>query len=145
MSTDSRLDRKFWQVAIADLEKQLATGGNGLSSAEVATRGSATAPTPGRAAAPVSAAQIPRPVPQPARDHSLERRRRISAATGDLTSFIIILTIVLTSAVLDTVQEYRAEGSRRVAQGLGRAQGTGPARRAARLRCWGRTSSPAMS
>src|SRR6202040_160838 len=33
----------------------------------------------------------------------------ISAGTGDLTSFIIISTIVLMSAVLDTVQEYRAE------------------------------------
>jgi len=33
----------------------------------------------------------------------------ISALTGDLTSFIIIATIVLMSAVLDTVQEYRAE------------------------------------
>ena len=33
----------------------------------------------------------------------------ISALTGDLTSFIIISTIVLMSAVLDTVQEYRAE------------------------------------
>src|SRR5205814_4912756 len=33
----------------------------------------------------------------------------ISALTGDLTSFIIISTIVLMSAGLDTVQEYRAE------------------------------------
>jgi P-type Mg2+ transporter len=33
----------------------------------------------------------------------------ISALTGDLTSFIIISTIVLMSAALDTVQEFRAE------------------------------------
>jgi hypothetical protein len=33
----------------------------------------------------------------------------ISALTGDLASFVIISTIVLMSAVLDTVQEYRAE------------------------------------
>ena len=33
----------------------------------------------------------------------------ISALTGDLASFIIVSTIVLMSAVLDTVQEYRAE------------------------------------
>jgi Mg2+-importing ATPase len=33
----------------------------------------------------------------------------ISAATGDLPSFIIISTIVLVSAALDTLQEYRAE------------------------------------
>jgi len=36
----------------------------------------------------------------------------ISALTGDLPSFIIISTIVLMSAVLDTVQEYRAEPDR---------------------------------
>jgi Mg2+-importing ATPase len=33
----------------------------------------------------------------------------ISALTGDLTSCIIISTIVLMSAALDTVQEFRAE------------------------------------
>ena len=33
----------------------------------------------------------------------------ISALTGDLTALVIISTIVLISAVLDTVQEYRAE------------------------------------
>jgi P-type Mg2+ transporter len=109
MPTDSGPERKFWQIALAELEKQLATGGNGLSSAEVAARRLRYGP------------------------NTLEGRRRlslplkflsrfrnplviillvaaaVSAATGDLTSFIIILTIVLMSAVLDTVQEYRAE------------------------------------
>ena len=33
----------------------------------------------------------------------------ISALTGDFTAFVIISTIVLMSAVLDTVQEYRAD------------------------------------
>jgi Mg2+-importing ATPase len=35
----------------------------------------------------------------------------MSALSGDLSSFIIIAAIVLTSAMLDTVQEYRAEAS----------------------------------
>src|SRR5262249_10114938 len=33
----------------------------------------------------------------------------IAALTGDMASFVIIATIVLISATLDTVQEYRAE------------------------------------
>ena len=109
MTSDSAPERKFWQVALADLEQQLATGRNGLTSAEAATRRLRYGP------------------------NTLEARRRlslplkflcrfrnplviillvaaaISALTGDLTSFIIISTIVLMSAVLDTVQEYRAE------------------------------------
>ena len=109
MTSDSAPERKFWQVALADLEQQLGTGRNGLTSAEAATRRLRYGP------------------------NTLEARRRlslplkfmgrfrnplviillvaaaISALTGDLTSFIIISTIVLMSAVLDTVQEYRAE------------------------------------
>jgi P-type Mg2+ transporter len=109
MRPDSAPERKFWQVALADLEQQLGTGRNGLTSAEAATRRLRYGP------------------------NTLEARRRlslplkfmgrfrnplviillvaaaISALTGDLTSFIIISTIVLMSAVLDTVQEYRAE------------------------------------
>ena len=109
MTSDSGPERKFWQIALADLEKQLAAGGNGLTSIEAAARRLRYGP------------------------NSLEERRRlslpfkflsrfrnplviillvaagISAGTGDLASFIIISTIVLMSAVLDTVQEYRAE------------------------------------
>jgi P-type Mg2+ transporter len=109
MTSDSVPERKFWQLAIGDLEKQLATGKDGLTSAEVASRRVRYGP------------------------NSLEERRRlslpleflgrfrnplvlillvaagISALTGDLTSFIIICTIVVTSALLDTVQEYRAK------------------------------------
>jgi P-type Mg2+ transporter len=109
MTSDSVPERKFWQLAITDLEKQLATGRDGLSTAEAASRRVRYGP------------------------NSLEERRRlslpleflsrfrnplvlillvaagISALTGDLTSFIIICTIVITSALLDTVQEYRAK------------------------------------
>ena len=109
MTSDSGPERKFWQIALADLEKELGAGRNGLSSAEAVARRLRYGP------------------------NTLEERRRlslplkfisrfrnplviillvaaaISALTGDLTSFIIISTIVLMSAVLDTVQEYRAE------------------------------------
>ena len=109
MTSDGGCERKFWQVALTDLERQLGTGRNGLSSAEAAARQLRYGP------------------------NILEERRRlslplkflsrfrnplviillvaaaISALTGDLPSFIIISTIVLMSAVLDTVQEYRAE------------------------------------
>jgi Mg2+-importing ATPase len=109
MPSEDGPDRKFWQIALADLEKQLGAGRTGLSSAEAASRRLRYGP------------------------NTLEGRRRlslplkflgrfrnplviillaaaaVSAATGDLASFIIISTIVLMSAVLDTVQEYRAE------------------------------------
>jgi len=109
MTSDSGPERKFWQIALADLERQLGAGRNGISSAEAAARRLRNGP------------------------NTLEERRRlslplkflsrfrnplviillaaavISALTGDLTSFIIISTIVLMSAVLDTVQEFRAE------------------------------------
>ena len=109
MTSDSGPEPKFWRIALADLEKQLAADGNGLTSTEAVARRLRYGP------------------------NSLEERRRlslplkflsrfrnplviillvaagISAATGDLASFIIISTIVLMSAVLDTVQEYRAE------------------------------------
>jgi P-type Mg2+ transporter len=101
--------RKFWQLAVADLERELGSGRDGLSSAEAQARQIRYGP------------------------NTLEERRRlslplkffsrfrnplviillvaagISALTGDLASFIIISTIVLMSAVLDTVQAYRAE------------------------------------
>jgi Mg2+-importing ATPase len=109
MTSHRGAERKFWQIALADLEHQLGAEGNGLSSAEAASRRRRYGP------------------------NTLEERRRlslpleflgrfrnplvlillvaagISALTGDLTSFIIICTIVVTSALLDTVQEYRAK------------------------------------
>src|SRR6202047_389549 len=104
MTPDSPPQRRFWQVSLADLENQLAAGKDGLSSVEAAARRLRYGP------------------------NTLEERRRlslplkflgrfrnplviillaaavISALTGDLTSFIIISTIVLMSAALDTVQ-----------------------------------------
>jgi Mg2+-importing ATPase len=109
MPSDSGSERSFWQIALVDLERQLGAGGNGLSSAEVAARrlryGSNTLEGRRRLSLPLK---------------FLSRFRNplviillvaagISAGTGDLASFIIISTIVLMSAVLDTVQEHRAE------------------------------------
>ncbi len=109
MTSDGGPQRGFWQIPLADLERQLGVGQNGLSSAEAAARRLRYGP------------------------NTLEKRRRLSlplkflsrfrnplviillvaaatsALTGDLPSFIIISTIVLMSAALDTVQEYRAE------------------------------------
>ena len=109
MTSDSGPERKFWQIAIADLEKQLAADANGLSSAEAAARRLRYGPN-------TLEAQRRRSLLR----EFLSRFRSplvlillaaavISALTGDLTSFIIIFTIVITSAVLDTVQEYRAK------------------------------------
>jgi Cation transporter/ATPase, N-terminus len=38
MTSDSGAERKFWQVALTDLERQLGAGPNGLSSTEAAAR-----------------------------------------------------------------------------------------------------------
>ena len=38
MTSDSGAERKFWQIALTDLERQLGAGRNGLSSAEAAAR-----------------------------------------------------------------------------------------------------------
>ena len=38
MTSDSGAERKFWQIALADLERQIGAGRNGLSSAEAAAR-----------------------------------------------------------------------------------------------------------
>jgi P-type Mg2+ transporter len=102
-------EQKFWQVKLDDLKRQLGSDSIGLTSAEAALRRARFGP------------------------NVLERRRRlslplkfvsrfrnplvlvllaaaiISALTGDLTAFVIISIIVLISATLDTVQEFRAE------------------------------------
>ena len=99
----------FWQVPLAELERQLGASANGLSSAEAAERLLRYGP------------------------NTLDARRRyslllkilsrfrnplvlillaaaaISALTGDVASLVIISTIVLLSVLLDSVQEYRAE------------------------------------
>ena len=109
IGSDSRTQHKFWQRPIGELEGELGSGKDGLSSAEAAARRVRYGP------------------------NILEQRQRlslplkflsrfrnplvlillaaavISGITGDPTACIIISTIVLTSAVLDTVQEFRAE------------------------------------
>jgi P-type Mg2+ transporter len=109
MTPENGSEPKFWRIALADLEQHLGADRNGLSSAEVVARRLRYGP------------------------NTIEERRRlslslkflsrfrnplvlillaagaVSALTGDLASFIIISTIVLISATLDTVQEHRAE------------------------------------
>jgi P-type Mg2+ transporter len=101
--------QEFWQCPLADLEQRLGSNCHGLTIAEAVARRARYGP------------------------NILEERRRLSlplkflsrfrnplvlillvasliaALTGDFASFVIIATIVLISAALDTFQEYRAE------------------------------------
>src|SRR5438034_4778379 len=101
--------QNFWQRPLADLQSQLGADANGLSSAEAAARLLRYGPNTleGRR-------RLSLPLKFLSRFHNplviiLLAAAGISALTGDLTSFIIISTIVLMSAALDTMQEYRAE------------------------------------
>ena len=109
MASASGENPTFWQIPLAELARRLGCGTDGLSSSEVDLRrqryGANTLEGRRRLSLPLK---------------FLSRFRNplviillvaagISAGTGDLASFIIISTIVLMSAVLDTVQEYRAE------------------------------------
>ena len=109
MTSNSGPERKFWQIALADLEHQLGAAASGLSTGEVATRRLRYGP---------NILEARRRLSLPLKFVSRFRNplviillvaAGISAGTGDLASFVIISTIVLVSAVLDTVQEYRAE------------------------------------
>jgi P-type Mg2+ transporter len=109
MTSDTGPERKFWQISLADLERQLGAGRNGLSSAEAAARrlryGPNTLGERRRLSLPLKfLSRFRNPLVI-----ILLAAAMISAFTGDLTAFIIISTIVLMSAVLDTVQEFRAE------------------------------------
>ena len=109
MTSDSGPEGKFWQIALVDLERKLSTGRSGLSSAEAAARrlryGPNTLGERRRLSLPLKfLSRFRNPLVI-----ILLAAAVISALTGDLTSFIIISTIVLMSAVLDTVQEFRAE------------------------------------
>ena len=109
MTSDGGLERKFWQIGLADLELQLGASRNGLSSAEIAARRLRYGPNILEERLRLS---LPRKFLSRFRNPLvliLLVAAAISALTGDLASFIIIATIVLMSAVLDTVQEYRAE------------------------------------
>ncbi len=109
MTADSKLERKFWQIALADLERQLGAGHDGLSSAEATSRlaryGPNTLAERRRLSLPLEfLGRFRNPLVL-----ILLVAAAISALTGDLTSFVIICTIVVTSALLDTVQEFRAK------------------------------------
>jgi P-type Mg2+ transporter len=109
MTSDGEPKRKFWQIALADLEHQLEADANGLSSAEVAARRLRYGPN-----ILEERRRLSLPLKFLTRFHNplviiLLAAAAISGLTGDLTSFIIISTIVLMSAVLDTMQEFRAE------------------------------------
>ena len=109
MKSDGRPERNFWQIALADLERQLGADANGLTASEAALRRLRYGP---------NALEERRRLSLPLKFLSRFRNplviillvaAGVSALTGDLTSFIIISTIVLMSAALDTVQEFRAE------------------------------------
>ena len=109
MKSGNRPERKFWQVALADLERELRTDAKGLTTSEAALRRLRYGP---------NALEERRRLSLPLKFLSRFRNplviillvaAGVSALTGDLTSFIIISTIVLMSAALDTVQEFRAE------------------------------------
>ena len=109
MKSGNKPERKFWQVALADLEPELGTDAKGLTTSEAALRRLRYGP---------NALEERRRLSLPLKFLSRFRNplviillvaAGVSALTGDLTSFIIISTIVLMSAALDTVQEFRAE------------------------------------
>ena len=143
MASDSVPERKFWQLGITDLEKRLGTGRDGLSSAEAASR---------RVRYGLNSLEERRHLSLPL--EFLGRFRNplvlillvaagISALTGDLTSFIIICTIVVTSALLDTVQEYRAKEAAESLK-VSVALKEQVLRDGQEVTVLGRTSSPAM-
>src|SRR6516164_6438916 len=109
MTSPNEPERKVWQIPLAELERQLEAGANGLSSAEAAARLLRYGPN-----ILEGHRRLSLPLKFLSRFHNplviiLLVAAAISALTGDLTSLIIISTIVLISAALDTVQEFRAE------------------------------------
>ena len=76
MISDSRPERKFWQIALADLERQLGASSNGLSSTEAAARRLRYGP------------------------NTLEERRRLSLPLKFLSRFRNPLVIILLAAAV---------------------------------------------
>src|ERR1700751_5138695 len=109
MKSESRSERKFWQIALPDLERELGADAKALTASEAAARrlryGPNTLGERRRLSLPLKfLSRFRNPLVI-----ILLASAMIPAFTGDLTAFIIISTIVLMSAVLDTVQEFRAE------------------------------------
>jgi Cation transporter/ATPase, N-terminus len=118
----------FWRIELSDLERELGAGAGGLSSAEAAARRVRFgANTLGERRRHSITLKFLSPFRNPL-VLILLVAGLISALTGDVTSFILISTIVLMSAMLDMLQEHRGRSSR-ASQGFCRAQGESPARR----------------
>jgi Mg2+-importing ATPase len=99
----------FWHIPLAELERQLGAGSNGLSSAEAATRllhyGANTLDAQRHYSLLLKIlSRFRNPLVL-----ILLAAAAISALTGDVASLVIISAIVLLSVLLDSVQEYRAE------------------------------------
>jgi P-type Mg2+ transporter len=99
----------FWQIPLAELERQLGTDSSGLSSAEAAARllryGANTLDARRRYSLLLKIlSRFRNPLVL-----ILLGAATISALTGDVPSLVIISAIVLLSVLLDSVQEYRAE------------------------------------
>jgi P-type Mg2+ transporter len=99
----------FWRISLTELERQLGADARGLSSTEAAARLLRCGPNTlevrkGHSLLLKTLSRFRNPLVV-----ILLVAASISAATGDLTSFLIISTMVLLSIVLDSVQEYRAE------------------------------------
>jgi len=105
MGADGSARPKFWQLAIADFERALGSTAAGLSSAEAAARlerygANFLEPRRHLSVFGKFAGRFGNPLVV-----ILLVAAAISAATGDITAFLIIATVVLTSTTLDTVQE----------------------------------------
>lgn len=111
MAPSGMEDSDFWNVPLAELQKQLGCGEDGLSSAEAAVRLKNYGPN--------TAADLTR---EPVWLQILRRFRNplvvillvasgLSAATGDVASFVIITAIIVLSVAFDFFQEWRAQNT----------------------------------
>ena len=106
---DPESTEKFWQLPVAALEQRLGAGPQGLAAGEAAARLKTFGPNKLRAGPHLSllfkvASRFRNPLVL-----ILLVAAAISAATGELPSFVIISSIVTISILLDSVQEFRAE------------------------------------
>jgi hypothetical protein len=130
VARDSPPQGRFWQLTIAELERELGSSADGISSVEAASRRIRYGP---------NVLDRQRRLSLPLRFLSRFRNplvlvllvaAAISALTGDLASFVIISTIVLVSAALDTYPGIPRRAGRRTSENIGGADGTSAARRA---------------
>jgi P-type Mg2+ transporter len=101
--------QSFWQMPLPELERQLDADARGLTATEGTTRLQRHGPNGLQHQPPTS---LPRRLL--GRLHNplvlvLLAAASVSALTGDISSFVIILTIVAGSVLLDGFQEHRAE------------------------------------